>query len=157
LRNAWPEASRNAKRMPKLDTTVLSTIGIKLRPGLLRNLVSLKRVQELVERNGELQELSRREIIGFLSEIIQTPIGSVRPNSRLAQSFLKQKGKRGETFWKLTMPCKMKALEILNKMTGYNEPEKIEAKTQGSIEHVVDAALLEQLTRGYYELHKDKE
>ncbi len=36
-------------------------------------------------------------------------------------------------------------------MTRYNEPEKIEVKTDGKIEHVVDAAMLEALTKGYQE------
>jgi hypothetical protein len=38
-------------------------------------------------------------------------------------------------------------------MTG-NEPERIEIKTEGKVEYVVDAAMLEALTRGYQELHK---
>jgi hypothetical protein len=42
-------------------------------------------------------------------------------------------------------------------MTGYNEPERIEIKTEGKVEHLVDAGVLEELTRGYYELHKGKE
>jgi hypothetical protein len=47
---------------------------------------------------------------------------------------------------KVTVPCELRAIEILARMTGYNEPEKIEVKTDGKLEHVVDAAMLEALT-----------
>jgi hypothetical protein len=49
--------------------------------------------------------------------------------------------------------CSFASSRLLRSMTG-NEPERIEIKTEGKVEYVVDAAMLEALTRGYQELHK---
>jgi hypothetical protein len=55
-----------------------------------------------------------------------------------------------ENFFATTLPCKLKAIEILARMTGYNEPEKIEVKTEGNLEHVINALRVTFPTESQY-------
>ena len=52
----------------------------------------------------------------------------------------------------------MKALEILNRMTGMNEPEKHEIKLDGDarLKAIVDKSVLDAVTTGDRELHAKK-
>ena len=90
-----------------------------------------KRIEELQARNerrAELAALSRDELIGILTEIVQATrnrLSEARPADGL------------------------KAAEMLAKMCGWNEPERVNVQ---SVEVKVDAALIEQLRAGYAQL-----
>ena len=84
---------------------------------------------ELKKRNGELADLSRAEVIAHLCKIIEAE-GKEKTADRL------------------------KAVEMLRKMTGLNEPEKVERTER--IELLVDAQVLHALHEGYKILHPVK-
>jgi hypothetical protein len=73
--------------------------------------------------------LSRDELVGILTDIVHATrarLSEARPGDGL------------------------KAAEMLAKMCGWNEPEKVNVQ---SVEVKVDAALIEQLRAGYAELN----
>jgi phage terminase small subunit len=99
-------------------------------PRLRNNALVAKRIEELQARNerkAEMEALSRDELIGILTEIVHAT------RARLSEARL------GDG---------LKAAEMLAKMSGWNEPEKV--NVQGV--EVKDAALIEQLRTGYTEM-----
>jgi hypothetical protein len=100
-------------------------------PRLRNNELVAKRVEELQARNerrAELAALSRDELIGILTEIVQAT------RSRLSEA----------------RPADgLKAAEMLAKMCGWNEPEQVK---HDHVHLQVDAALIEQLRSGYASL-----
>ena len=100
-------------------------------PRLRSNELVAKRIEELHvrnERKAEMAALSRDELIGYLAEIIHAA------RSRLLET------RTGDG---------LKAAEMLAKMCGWNEPERVNVQ---SVEVKVDASLIEQLRAGYAEL-----
>lgn len=97
-------------------------------PRLRNNELVVKRIEELQARNerrAELAALSRDELVAILTEIVRatrTRLSEARPADGL------------------------KAAEMLAKMCGWNEPERVNVQ---SVEVKVDAALIEQLRAGY--------
>jgi hypothetical protein len=93
-------------------------------PRLSRNELVAKRIEELQARNerkAEMAALSRDELVGILTEIVHATrarLSEARPGDGL------------------------KAAEMLAKMCGWNEPERVNVQ---SVEVKVDAALIEQL------------
>jgi hypothetical protein len=100
-------------------------------PRLRNNELVAKRVEELQARNerrAEFPALSRDELVGILTEIVHAArarLSEARPGDGL------------------------KAAEMLAKMCGWNEPERVNVQ---SVELKVDAALIEQLRAGYAQL-----
>jgi hypothetical protein len=100
-------------------------------PRLRNNELVAKRIEELQARNerkAEMAALSRDELIGILTEIVHATrarLSEARPGDGL------------------------KAAEMLTKMCGWNEPERVNVQ---SVEVKVDAALIEQLRAGYAQL-----
>jgi hypothetical protein len=90
-----------------------------------------KRIEELQvrnERKAEMAALTRDELVKILTEIVHATrarLSEARPADGL------------------------KAAEMLAKMCGWNEPERVNMQ---SVEVKVDAALIEQLRLGYNEL-----
>jgi hypothetical protein len=98
---------------------------------LSRNELVAKRIEELQARNerkAELAALTRDELIRILTEIVHAT------RARLSESRLADG---------------LKAAEMLTKMCGWNEPERVNVQ---SVEIKVDAALVEQLRAGYAEM-----
>jgi hypothetical protein len=98
---------------------------------LSRNELVARRIEELQARNekkAEMAAMTRDELVQILTEIVQ----AIR--SRLAEA----------------RPADgLKAAEMLTKMCGWNEPEKVNVQ---NVEVRVDAALIEQLRAGYAQL-----
>ena len=100
-------------------------------PRLSRNELVARRIEELQARNerkAEMAALTRDELIGILTEIVHATrarLSEARPGDGL------------------------KAAEMLAKMCGWNEPERVNVQ---SVEVKVDAALIEQLRAGYRQL-----
>jgi hypothetical protein len=100
-------------------------------PRLSRNELVAKRIEELQARNerkAEMAALTRDELVGILTEIVHATrarLSEARPGDGL------------------------KAAEMLAKMCGWNEPERVNVQ---SVEVKVDAALIEQLRAGYAQL-----
>ena len=80
-----------------------------------------KRVAELKAAQAQKSELSRDELREFLIEVILTPAGKVSEESRLCQSY-----KATSEVREIRMPDKLRAVEQLAKLCGFNEPEKME-------------------------------
>jgi hypothetical protein len=90
-----------------------------------------RRIEELRARNerkAEMAAMTRDELIEILTDIVHATrarLSEARPGDGL------------------------KAAEMLVKMCGWNEPERVNVQ---SVEVKVDAALIEQLRAGYAEL-----
>ena len=100
-------------------------------PHLRNNELVAKRIDELQarsEKRAEMAALSRDELINILSEIVHAARKRL-PETRTADG--------------------LKAAEMLAKMCGWNEPERVNVQ---SVEVKVDAALIEQLRAGYGEI-----
>jgi hypothetical protein len=90
-----------------------------------------RRIEELQARNerkAEMVAMSRDELIAILTDIIKAT------RRRLSEARIADG---------------LKAAEMLSKLCGWNEPEKVNVR---SVEVKVDAALIEQLRAGYAEL-----
>jgi hypothetical protein len=100
-------------------------------PRLRSNELVAKRIEELQvrnERRAEMAALSRDELVGILTEIVRATrarLSEARPTDGL------------------------KAAEMLAKMCGWNEPERVNVQ---SVEIKVDAALIGQPRAGYAQL-----
>jgi hypothetical protein len=100
-------------------------------PRLSRNELVARRIEELQARNerkAETAALKRDELVAILTDIVKST------RSRLS-------GAR--------VPDGLKAAEMLARMCGWNEPERVNMQ---SVEVKVDAALIEQLRAGYAQL-----
>ena len=100
-------------------------------PRLRSNELVAKKIEELQLRNqrkAEIAALSRDELIGILAEIVHAARRRL-PEARTADG--------------------LKAAEMLAKLCGYNEPERVNVQ---SVEVKVDAALIQQLRAGYGEM-----
>jgi hypothetical protein len=100
-------------------------------PRLRNNELVAKRIEELQARNERKAEkvaMTRDEIIKILTEIVQATRARL-PEARTADG--------------------LKAAEMLAKMCGWNEPERVQSQ-QVSIQ--VDAKLLEELRKGHEQL-----
>ena len=80
-----------------------------------------ERIAELKEAQSHKCELSRDQLREFLTEVILTPAGEVDEHSRLCQSYKVTQESR-----EIRMPDKLRAIEQLVKLCGWNEPEKHE-------------------------------
>ena len=76
---------------------------------------------ELKVAPAQKSELSRNQLREFLVEVILTPAGKVNEQSRLCQSY-----KVTPEVREIRMPDKLRAVEQLAKLCGWNEPEKFE-------------------------------
>ena len=100
-------------------------------PRLRNNELVAKRIAELQTRNerkAEMAALTRDELVRLLTEIVYAT------RARLSEA----RAADG-----------LKAAELLVKMCGWNEPERVNVQ---SVEVRVDAALIEQLRAGYGQL-----
>ena len=75
-----------------------------------------KRVAELKAAQAHKSELSRDPLREFLAEVILTPAGKVNEQSRLCQSY-----KVTPEVREIRMPDKLRAVEQLDKLCGFNE------------------------------------
>lgn len=104
-------------------------------PRLRNNELVPKRIAELQvrnERKAEMAALTRDELVGILTDIVKATRNRL-PEARTADG--------------------LKAAEMLARMCGCNEPEKVSVH---SVEVKVDAALIAQLRAGYGELALSK-
>ena len=94
-------------------------------PRLRNNALVAKRIEELQARNerkAEMAAMTRDELIGILIDIVHAS------RARLSEA---------------RTTDGLKAAEMLAKMCGWNEPERVNVQ---SVEVKVDAALIEQLS-----------
>jgi hypothetical protein len=99
---------------------------------LRNNELVAKRIEELRARNerkAEMAAMTRDELVKILTEIVHAARNRL-PETRTADG--------------------LKAAEMLAKMCGWNEAERVNVQ---SVEVKVDAALIEQLRAGYAEMN----
>ncbi len=99
---------------------------------------------ELKAAQAQKRELSRDELREFLTEVILTPAGKVNEQSRLCQSY-----KVTPEVFEIRMPDKLRAVERLVKLCGFNEPAKMEIEhgykeKQELVEVMLDRAGVER-------------
>jgi hypothetical protein len=80
-----------------------------------------ERIAELRRENDRKCTLSREAALQFLSEVVNTPIGSVTKDSRLAQAM-----KDTDDVHEIRMPDKLVAVQTLGKMCDWFGPEKFQ-------------------------------
>jgi hypothetical protein len=88
-----------------------------------------ERIQELQKQNAKKSAMTREEAIKWLTNLIQTPIGSVGPDSSLVQSY--EVDAEGRV--KLRMADKISGMQTLCRMTGWNEPNQVRLSTADSL------------------------
>ena len=88
-----------------------------------------QRIQELQEQSAKKSELSREEALKWLTDLIQTPIGSVGKDSPLVQAY--EEDSEGNV--KVRLADKIAGMQTLCRMTGWNEPEKIRVSGEDSL------------------------
>jgi len=89
-------------------------------PRLMANDRINNRINELKRESVEKCRISKGQLIDYLVDVIQTPAGEVSRDHKLCQGY-----KDTEVSNEIKMPDKLKAAEILCKLTGWNEPEKV--------------------------------
>jgi hypothetical protein len=134
LRNPKHEKFAQLLASGMMASAAYTEVGLKgaqNAPRLRNNELVAKRIEELQARNERKAEMAaptRDELIAILTEIVQaarTRLSEARPSDGL------------------------KAAEMLAKMCGWNEPERVNVQ---SVEVKVDAALIEQLRASYAQL-----
>jgi hypothetical protein len=88
-----------------------------------------ERIRELMAHNAKRAQMSRDEAIEWLTNLIQTPIGSVGPDSPLVQSY--ETDSAGNV--KVRLADKISGMQQLSKMTGWNEPERFALNADDSL------------------------
>ena len=87
-----------------------------------------ERVAELKAAQSQKSELSRDQLREFLTEVILTPAGKVDEQSRLCQSYKVTPEAR-----EIRMPDKLRAIEQLAKLCGWNAAERHEHGANGAL------------------------
>jgi hypothetical protein len=87
-----------------------------------------KRIDEIRVKSAELCRISKRELLEFLADAVQTPAGNVTSKDKLCQSI-----KITEQGTELKIPDKLKAAEMIAKMCGYNEPDELNLSASDSL------------------------
>jgi hypothetical protein len=83
------------------------------------------RIKELRDKAEEECNITRRELMDFYVEVIETPAGSIDKHSRLCQScedIVIETGKATIRRKKLQMPSKIEAAQSLKFMMGWDKP-----------------------------------
>jgi len=80
-----------------------------------------ERIMELRRENDRKCTLSREAALQFLTEVVNTPIGAVTRDSRLAQAM-----KDTDDVHEIRMPDKLVAVQTLGKMCNWFSAEKFE-------------------------------
>ena len=93
-----------------------------------------ERIQELQERNAERSEITRQEALRWLADLIRTPIGSVGKDSALVQAY--EEDSAGNV--KVRLADKISGMQQLSKMTGWNEPERVEVSGDTLSRHIIE-------------------
>jgi hypothetical protein len=81
-----------------------------------------KRIAELRDEQAAKCEMSRDKLRQFLVEVITTLVGQIDKRSRLCQPY-----KHAGEYSEIKMPDKLRAAELLGKMTGWFTTDKLEA------------------------------
>jgi hypothetical protein len=81
-----------------------------------------ERITELKAENAKRSQMTREELLDFYAEVIRTPADSVPAGSPVIQAYEQD----GEGRVKLRICDKVTAGAALQKMCGWNEPEKLE-------------------------------
>jgi hypothetical protein len=91
-----------------------------------------ERVAELKAAQSQKSEPSRDQLREFLTEAILTPAGKVDEQSGLCQSY-----KNTPEVREIRMADKLRAIEKLAKLCGWNEPEKHEHGANNELAEVL--------------------
>jgi phage terminase small subunit len=89
-------------------------------------------LQSLREAASKNAELGRDDLIGFLVQIIKTPVSEVGQDSRLAQ-----KVKVDETGMTVEMPGKMLAAKQLAEIMGWNKPQEVKVDVSEKMADII--------------------
>jgi hypothetical protein len=88
---------------------------------LLKNPTVMARIVELRDEKMVAYRMSRRDVLNYLVDVIQTPAGQVKEGDRLCHSY-----RHTDRLRSASMPDKLKAAEMLAKICGWFAPEQQE-------------------------------
>jgi len=94
------------------------------------------RIAEIKGENTEIFRLSREQVLNFLADVIETPIGKVDEESRLAQEVAY--GKDG-AIDKLKMPGKIEAARLAGQWCGWEKGNQAENKAADAAASMAEA------------------
>ncbi len=94
------------------------------------------RIAEIKRENTEIFRLSREQVLNFLADVIETPIGKVDEESRLAQEVTY--GKDG-AIDKLKMPGKIEAARLAGQWCGWEKGNQAENKVADAAASMAEA------------------
>ena len=114
---------------------------------LLTNANIRARIRELRDKCGQACEMTREDVIRYLSRAIRTPIAEIGPNDPLAQEVTVDRLEGGTVRRRIKIVSKIDALKQLAYMCGWNAPEKIEVEhghvTRTAIEEAIERLRIE--------------
>jgi len=87
----------------------------------LRNVEISERVAEIKNETSEKNSMTKQQLLEYLVDVLKTPAGDVTDGHKLCQSY-----KHTESERSIKIPDKLRAAELMAKMCGWNEPEKVQ-------------------------------
>ena len=96
---------------------------------LLTNANVRARISKLRGRCEQACQMTREDVIRYLSRAIRTPVSEIGPNDPLAQEVTVDSVGKNIVRTRIKIVSKMDALKQLAAMCGWNAPEKIEVET----------------------------
>lgn len=105
---------------------------------LLKNPSVEKRISDLRWEDEKAMQSDRiatkKEILEFLTEVVRTPAGNVDEEHKLCQSFKNTEGVR-----EIKIPDKIRAVERMAKIQGWDKPEELKHSADDAFLALLDA------------------
>lgn len=99
---------------------------------MLGNVKVAEYLQRLRDEAARKAEFTRDDLVGFLVEVIKTPVASVGEQSRLAQ-----KVKVDDAGMTIEMPGKIQAAKQLAEIMGWNKPAEVKVDVSEKLADIV--------------------
>jgi hypothetical protein len=123
IAGGMPAAQAYREVTGRIANSDVQSVKMRKRAGVER------RIKELKEQNSQRAQMTREELLAFYTEVIRTPADQVPPGSPVIQAYEETlEGGR-----KIRIVDKAAAGVALAKMTGWNEPERVELAASNSL------------------------
>lgn len=99
---------------------------------LAKNAKVLGYITQMREKAKSEKVWGRQKVLEYLTAVAATPVGQIGPDDELCQSHSTSETKFG-TNERIEMPSKLEALKMLNKMQGYDAPQKVEVEASDGL------------------------
>jgi hypothetical protein len=85
------------------------------------------------EKLDKVAEVTREEVLKYLSDIIRTAPGTLDETSPLVQEYLINEIAGGVIQRRVKMPCKLDACKIICRMMGWEAPQQVEVAADDAL------------------------